>query len=98
MNTYLSIFVMALVSSLFMTPVIRRLAQRRGWFDVPRDKRRLHSRPIPRLGGVAIYFAVLVTLAPLPLIDNLLTEALGPMRKKLLGVIASATLVFLFGL
>lgn len=97
MNTYLSIFVIALVSSLIITPIIRRIAQRRGWFDLPNEKRRLHSRPIPRLGGVAIYFSVLATLAPLPLLDNLLTEAVRPAWQKLFGVFVSATLVFLFG-
>lgn len=97
MNTYLTIFVIALVSALVMTPIIRRVAQRRGWFDVPNEERRLHTRPIPRLGGVAIYLSVLATLAPLPLLDNLLTEAVKPAWQKLLGVIASATMVFLFG-
>src|ERR1051326_2982098 len=98
MNPYLSIFVIALVCSLVVTPLIRRVAQRRGWFDVPLDQRRLHSKPIPRLGGVAIYISMLATLATLALIDNLLTESLRTGRFRLLGVLTSATLVFLFGL
>ena len=98
MNTYLSIFVIALACSLVVTPIIRRVAQRRGWFDLPHDKRRVHSRPIPRLGGVAIYFSMLATLATLTLINNLLTESLRTSRFRLMGVLTSATLVFLFGL
>lgn len=98
MNTYLSIFVIALVCSLVATPLIRRVAQRRGWFDLPIDKRRLHSRPIPRVGGAAIYVSILVTLTSLALIKNLLTESLMGNRARLLGVLASATVVFLFGL
>src|SRR5436190_8877008 len=97
MNTYLTVFIIALMSSLISTPLIRRLAQRRGWLDVPKDQRRLHSRPIPRIGGVAIYLSCVLALAPLPLLDNLLTESLRPSRYRLLGVLLSATLVFLFG-
>jgi len=98
MNTYLSIFVIALFSSLGLTPIIRRIAQRCDWLDVPLDERRLHSRPIPRLGGIAIYLTILISLAPLPLIDNLLTKAFWLSGAKVIGVLASATLVFLFGL
>jgi UDP-GlcNAc:undecaprenyl-phosphate GlcNAc-1-phosphate transferase len=39
-----------------------------------------------------------MSLAPLPLLDNLLTESLRPNRYRLIGVLLSATLVFLFGL
>ncbi|MFN2578952.1 MAG: glycosyltransferase family 4 protein [Pyrinomonadaceae bacterium] len=98
MNTYLSLFVIALLSSLISTPLIRRLAQRRGWLDVHKDRRRLHSKPIPRLGGVAIYLSVMISLGPLPFLDNLLTESLRPSGHRLMGILISATLVFLFGL
>ena len=50
MNTYLTIFIVALGSSLFLTPIVRRLAQRLGWIDVPADGRRVHTAPVPRLG------------------------------------------------
>ena len=98
MNTYLSIFVIGMVCSLIATPIIRRIAQRRGWFDLPNDKRRVHSRPIPRLGGVAIYASVVVTLASLSLVENLLTDSLRTSRRSLIQVLGTATLVFLFGL
>jgi UDP-GlcNAc:undecaprenyl-phosphate GlcNAc-1-phosphate transferase len=62
MNTYLTLFIIALVVALFLTPVIRRLSQRMGWVDVPRDERRLHKLPIPRLGGVAVYISVVLAL------------------------------------
>jgi UDP-GlcNAc:undecaprenyl-phosphate GlcNAc-1-phosphate transferase len=98
MNTYLTLFVAALMSSLISTPIIRRIAESRGWLDVPKDQRRLHSKPIPRIGGVAIYFSVMLSLAPLPLLDNLLTASLRPGRHGLIGIFLSGTLVFLFGL
>ena len=97
MNTYLTLFVVALSSSLVLTPVIRRLAQRLGWLDVPHDQRRLHLSPVPRLGGVAIFLSVMLALIPLAFLDNLVTEALRAHAHALKAVLVSATLVFLFG-
>jgi UDP-GlcNAc:undecaprenyl-phosphate GlcNAc-1-phosphate transferase len=97
MNTYLSIFIASLVSSLFLTPVIRRLAQRRGWLDVPADGRRVHSAPVPRLGGVAVFASFAFALAVLPFVDNLVTHALVEHGRAAVAVLASSTLVFLFG-
>ena len=43
------------------TPAVRVLAFRIGAVDVPLDSRRIHKKPIPRIGGVAIYFGFTVT-------------------------------------
>ncbi len=43
------------------TPAVRVLAFRIGAVDVPLDGRRIHKKPIPRIGGVAIYFGFTVT-------------------------------------
>ncbi|MBO7404532.1 MAG: undecaprenyl/decaprenyl-phosphate alpha-N-acetylglucosaminyl 1-phosphate transferase [Clostridia bacterium] len=43
------------------TPSVRVLAFRIGAVDVPLDGRRIHKKPIPRIGGVAIYFAFFIT-------------------------------------
>ena len=43
------------------TPSVRVLAFRIGAVDVPLDGRRIHKKPIPRIGGVAIYFGFVVT-------------------------------------
>src|SRR5947209_4251563 len=97
MNTYLTIFVASLVSSLFLTPVVRRLAQRCGWLDVPADGRRVHSAPVPRLGGVAVFCSFAFALAVIPIVDNLVTHALVEHWREATAVLASSTLVFLFG-
>src|ERR1043166_5641485 len=97
MNTYLTIFVASLASSLFLTPVVRRIAERRGWLDVPADARRVHSSPVPRLGGVAVFASFAAALAVLPLVDNLVTHALVERWQAAVAVLASSTLVFVFG-
>ncbi len=45
------------------TPLVRILAYKFGAIDVPRDNRRMHKVPIPRLGGLAIFAAYIVTTA-----------------------------------
>jgi UDP-GlcNAc:undecaprenyl-phosphate GlcNAc-1-phosphate transferase len=97
MNTYLTLFLISLASSLFTTPIIRRLAQRYGWLDVPKDARRVHAVPIPRLGGVAVFASVMLALAVLPLVDNLVTRQLAGQWQGVVAVLASSTLVFIFG-
>jgi UDP-GlcNAc:undecaprenyl-phosphate GlcNAc-1-phosphate transferase len=97
MNTYLLIFAVALSSSLFLTPVVRRVAQRFGWLDVPADGRRLHESPVPRVGGVAVFLSIALALGTLSLLNNLVTESLHGYSRQLVAVAASSTLVFLFG-
>jgi UDP-GlcNAc:undecaprenyl-phosphate GlcNAc-1-phosphate transferase len=98
MNTYLLLFIMASLGSLVLTPLVRRTCERYGWLDEPGDDRRVHERPVPRLGGVAIFGAMLIALSVLPFINNLLTQALSARRSQLLAVIVPAACALLFGL
>src|SRR6476619_7012774 len=56
---YLGIFVTAVLISLVLTRYVRDFALVRGWVSVPLSDRHVHSRALPRLGGVAIFFAFL---------------------------------------
>jgi UDP-GlcNAc:undecaprenyl-phosphate GlcNAc-1-phosphate transferase len=53
MLKYLVLFLIAFVSSLLFTPVVRSAAKRLGALDLP-GGRKVHDRPIPRLGGFSI--------------------------------------------
>lgn len=97
MNTYLLIFVVATCGSLALTPLVQRVCERYGWMDKPRDDRRVHERPVPRLGGVAIFSAMLLALAILPFIHNHLTRSLSSSQQQLLTVVVPATLALLLG-
>jgi len=51
----------ALALCVLLTPLVTRLAIRLGAFDVPgRDRPRVHTKPIPRIGGLAIAVGILV--------------------------------------
>ena len=46
----------------FTFPAIK-IARRYGFMDVPRDDRRMHVDSTPRIGGVAVFVALVVALA-----------------------------------
>lgn len=82
------VFAAAFLVSLTLTPVARRVALHFGVIDKP-AARKLHSRPIPLLGGAAIYIAfVLGLLIVYPL----------EFKTELLCLLAGSTLMFVVGL
>jgi UDP-GlcNAc:undecaprenyl-phosphate/decaprenyl-phosphate GlcNAc-1-phosphate transferase len=77
-------FALALAIVLLLTPGVGRFARILGVVDEPGDGRRLHVRPTPRLGGIALLLGIFVpALAFLPL-D-------GPYRGILLGAAVATT-------
>jgi len=52
----------ALVVSFLMTPVVKTFAYKVGAIDVPKDNRRMHKVPIPRLGGLAIFIGFMISI------------------------------------
>ncbi len=82
-------FVFALALSFILTPLAEKLAYRVGAIDVPKDSRRMHKKPIPRLGGVAIFTAFFVSVIAFSVqfINNELRGVLfGGMIIAVLGV------------
>ena len=53
--------VLAMVVAFVSTPLVKTLAQKVGAVDVPKDARRMHDHPIPRMGGLAIFFGFMVS-------------------------------------
>ena len=87
MATGLLAFLIALVASLMLTHPVRALALRVGMVDLP-GPRKVHLQPIPLLGGVAIYGAVLIAI---------MFTLDGPARAQSAGIVTGATLVAVVG-
>lgn len=68
MDTFVAAFVAAVVVALAATPAVRRLALHVGAIDRP-GVGHIHHRPVPYLGGVAIFLAFAAALTVLLLID-----------------------------
>lgn len=54
-------FALSLVLSFVAVPIVRIIAFKCGAVDVPKDNRRMHKTPIPRMGGLAICFGFFVS-------------------------------------
>ena len=77
----------AAVVAFITTPVVRSLAFKIGAVDVPRDNRRMHNHPIPRMGGLAIFFGfILSALIFIPLTPPLRGMLLGAVIIVILGI------------
>ncbi len=77
----------AMAISFLLTPIVIKAANHVGAIDVPKDERRVHTKPIPRLGGLAIFFAVILCF--LFFIDYPLT--------KVLGILVGSLIIILIG-
>ncbi len=96
MKTYLVAFGMAFLVSFGLTPIIRRIAEMYQVFDLPMPHRKVHTRLIPRLGGIAIVIAFYLPLSGLFFyrneISNLFLRDLDHVLGLYLGGIAIALL------
>ncbi len=95
---FLGTFLLALLSAFILTRYVRDFANARGWVAVPSQERHLHSSPLPRLGGVAIYlsFASCMGMAAIWAMRSSRMHAAFSL-KTLVTIFVPATLVFLLG-
>ncbi|HVM75885.1 MAG TPA: MraY family glycosyltransferase [Candidatus Saccharimonadales bacterium] len=80
-------FLIALSASLLLTVPVRALAIRVGMVDLP-GPRKVHLEPIPLLGGLAIYGAVMIAI---------FSAFDGSARAQSVGIVTGATLVAAVG-
>lgn len=71
-----------------LTPIVRVLAIKIRAIDIPTDNRRMHHRPIPRIGGLAIFLAFLIsTLSFCTLNRTLFTILIGGGILVIIGIL-----------
>ena len=95
---YLGIFAASLLLSFILTRTVRNFATARGWVSVPALERHLHSSPLPRLGGVAIFVSFFAVLTVVLSISHFVHPLHFGISYKLLGTILfPALIIFLLG-
>lgn len=62
MNLYLQFFISAAVMSMLFTQLVKRFAKKYNIVDKPED-RKIHTKPIPRLGGVGVIIAFILAVS-----------------------------------
>ncbi len=71
-----------------MTPLVIRIAHRFGAVDVPKDDRRMHKKPMPLWGGIAIFTGFFVSMF---IFSNIATG-------KLIGLFLASVVVLITGM
>ena len=96
---FVSVFVVAFVLALFLTPLAGRLGRRWGLVDRP-GGRRAHRGEIPRTGGIALFGAFTITLLlAFLLFRRWLPVSTDPEETtRLAGLLVGSTFAFAFGL
>ena len=79
-------FLCATAVSLIATPLIKKMACKFGAIDVPKDARRIHKKPIPLWGGIAIFLGFILSVL---IFSDLSTE--------LIGILVGATIIVILG-
>ena len=83
-------FSFALVATLLLTPLAMKLAVRAGVMDFP-HARRVHTKPTPRWGGLALYLAFALTLLLLHAINHTL------LNHQVIGILTGGALMTALG-
>lgn len=81
-----------------LTRYVRNTAVLRGWVAAPSSARHLHTVPIPRLGGVAIFLAFSVGVGLLVAASILFKLPFDLSPRTILYLLLPGTLVFFLGL
>lgn len=84
--------VIAVAVAFAATPLVKKLAVKIGAVDIPKDNRRMHHKPIPRLGGLAIFAAFVISLAVILLADKDMV-----LTKPFAGIMIGATMIVILG-
>ena len=91
---YFIIFLITLFTAYLFTILAKNIAPSIGAIDKPNNIK-IHSKPIPRLGGLAIYVAFLISIILVYYFYERLNLAF--LKNKIIGVFLGATIVFIAG-
>jgi len=98
MSNYIVPFIIAVIVSAFFTIVVRRFALKKNITDCPESapERKVQTKPIPLLGGIAVFLSVVVVVAGYAFFsDRVLGGYLQP--KYLIGIFIAGLLLMIGG-
>ena len=85
-NNVFAIVIITFLTSVILVPVIKKLAMHVGAMDSP-NKRKVHKKAMPRMGGLAIFFSFLIGYM-----------LYGPSTTQMLSVIIGGFMIVVMGM
>lgn len=96
MTIIYSIIAIVFIVCLAITPIVIKIAKKYNLVDIPKDARRVHNKPMPRVGGIAIVISMFIGLGIYYIITkNIPSIALN---EKFLGFLLGGIIIFAMGL
>jgi UDP-GlcNAc:undecaprenyl-phosphate/decaprenyl-phosphate GlcNAc-1-phosphate transferase len=95
MVVYLLTFFLAFVVTYLTTPVVKIIASKIKAIDIP-NERKVHDHPIPRLGGLALYFGFMVAVASALIASYYLKIDLNV--NLIIGILLGGTVLVIVGI
>jgi UDP-GlcNAc:undecaprenyl-phosphate GlcNAc-1-phosphate transferase len=97
MKTYISVYLGAAILSVIITPIVIRVARQLNIVDNP-GIRKVHSRPVPRIGGAAIFASMIGIVVPVLFLPNVIGYNFRLIQSKILTLLFAAGFIFFIGL
>ncbi len=95
-------FILAFIISFMATPYTIKIANKIGAVDIPKDKRRMHTKKMPKFGGPAVILGFVVSMIYLIIVMNIEGSldlfAEQEYAKKLLGVLLGIGVITITGI
>jgi UDP-GlcNAc:undecaprenyl-phosphate/decaprenyl-phosphate GlcNAc-1-phosphate transferase len=88
MSTLFILAAIAVAISAAATPLVKKIALKLDVIDLPKGKRKIHKKPIPLLGGLAIYFSFIIVM--------ILKS--GSLSQHETGILIGATIIVIGGI
>jgi len=97
MKTYMAVYFGSTLLALITTPIVICFARKFNLVDIP-SMRKIHSKPIPRIGGLAIFMSAMAFTIPVLFVPNIIGQSFRLVQSKITTLLFAGGLMFLVGL
>ncbi len=85
-NSIILVLITTFISSLILVPLVKKIAHHIGAIDMP-NERKVHKKPMPRLGGLAIFLSFLIGYI-----------FFGEVTTQMISILIGGTLLIILGI
>jgi UDP-GlcNAc:undecaprenyl-phosphate GlcNAc-1-phosphate transferase len=87
-------FISTIILSFCFSFAILAISKKRKWLDIPDEERRVHSKPTPNLGGIAMFLAFWLIIASFIYFN----QVQGAYLKYIIGLFVGSIILFVTGI